>query len=79
MRWSLEGLGAPFFGRLVDRCGWRVVAPAAFGLSCAKSIDATSDICYCLKRQNNAYFNRQLLLGELDLSETVLIVDEVRP
>jgi len=48
-----------------------------FGLSCSKSIDATSDICYCLKRQNNAYFNAHMLNGDLDLSETVLIVDEV--
>lgn len=33
-RWALEGFGAPFIGRLVDRVGWTVVAPAAFGLSC---------------------------------------------
>jgi len=49
----------------------------SFGLSCAKSIDDTSDICYCLKKHNNAYFNQKLLDGSLDLSSTVLIVDEV--
>ena len=49
----------------------------SFGLSCAKQIDATSDICYCLKAQNNAHFNQQLLRGELNLGEVVLIVDEV--
>ena len=49
----------------------------SFGLTCAKSIDLTSDICYCLKRQNNAFFNQHILMGDLDLSETVLIVDEV--
>ena len=49
----------------------------SFGLTCAKSIDATSDICYCLKRQNNAFFNEHILAGDLDLSSTVLIVDEV--
>ena len=37
-RWALEGLGAPLFGRLVDLCGWRTVAPAAFGLSCANGL-----------------------------------------
>ena len=50
---------------------------ASFGLSCAKTIDATSDICYCLKRQNNTYFDAAILRGELDLGDTVLIVDEV--
>ena len=50
---------------------------ASFGLSCAKSIDATSDICYCLKAQNNAHFNERILRGDLDLSQVVLIVDEV--
>ena len=49
----------------------------SFGLSCNKTIDAESDICYCLKRHNNAYFNQQLLQGGLDLSQVVLIVDEV--
>ena len=49
----------------------------SFGLTCSKSVDATSDICYCLKKQNNAYFNEQILRGELDLGSTVLIVDEV--
>jgi hypothetical protein len=48
-----------------------------FGLTCAKSIDATSDICYCLKKHNNTFFNEQMVNGGLDLSETVLIVDEV--
>ena len=28
---------------------------ASFGLRCAKSTDGTSDICYCLKRQKDAY------------------------
>ena len=50
---------------------------ASFGLSCAKSIDGTSDICYCLKRENNAYFNAAILRGGLELGDTVLIVDEV--
>ena len=50
---------------------------ASFGLSCAKTIDATSDICYCLKSGNNAFFNRHMLAGDLDLSSTILIVDEV--
>lgn len=50
----------------------------SFNLSCNKTIDLTSDICYCLKRQNNQFFNKHILLGDLDLSETVLIVDEVR-
>eukprot|EP00966_Prymnesium_polylepis_P037616 873415-Prymnesium_polylepis.1 len=49
----------------------------SFGLTCNKTIDLTSDICYCLKRQNNAFFNQHVLLGDLDLSGTVLIVDEV--
>jgi len=48
-----------------------------FGLVCAKTIDSTSDICYCLKRENNAYFNTRLLEGELKLDDVVLIVDEV--
>ena len=47
---------------------------ASFGLSCAKSIDATSDICYCLKRQNNAYFDAAILRGNLELGDTVLIL-----
>ena len=50
---------------------------ASFGLTCNKEIDATSDICYCLKRQNNAFFNAHILRGDLDLSGIVLIVDEV--
>jgi len=50
---------------------------ASFGLSCAKSIDGSSDICYCLKRENNAYFNAAILRGQLELGDTVLIVDEV--
>ncbi|KAL1522513.1 hypothetical protein AB1Y20_017500 [Prymnesium parvum] len=49
----------------------------SFGLTCNKTIDLTSDICYCLKRQNNQFFNQHILVGDLDLSETVLIVDEV--
>ena len=48
-----------------------------FGLTCSKTIDATSDICYCLKKHNNAFFNERMLEGDLDLSGTVLIVDEV--
>jgi len=44
---------------------------ASFGLSCAKSIDGTSDICYCLKRENNAYFNAAILRGQLELGDTV--------
>ncbi len=48
-----------------------------FGLSCSKTIDTASDICYCLKRENNAFFNEHILQGDLDLSSTVLIVDEV--
>ena len=44
---------------------------ASFGLSCAKSIDGSSDICYCLKRENNAYFNAAILRGQLELGDTV--------
>ena len=32
-RWFLEGLGAPLVGRLIDRVGWRRVAPTVFALS----------------------------------------------
>ena len=32
-RWAIEGCGAPWIGRLIDRLGWPLVAPAAFGLS----------------------------------------------
>ena len=77
----------------------------SFGLTCNKTIDSTSDICYCLKKQacpplltlpwvsllkhhrplvratptlqNNLFFNQHILAGDLDLSETILIVDEV--
>ena len=38
MRWIIEGLGAPLYGRLLDRCGWRVVAPVAFGASSLNGI-----------------------------------------
>ena len=51
----------------------------SFGMTCAKRADATSQICYCLKASNNAFFNEQILRGKLDLSDIVLIVDEVRP
>eukprot|EP00966_Prymnesium_polylepis_P115187 2662676-Prymnesium_polylepis.1 len=34
-RWALEGFGAPFIGRMIDQVGWDMVAPVAFGLSCA--------------------------------------------
>ena len=37
-RWAIEGGGAPCFGRLVDRFGWRRVAPASFGLSAANGL-----------------------------------------
>ena len=50
---------------------------ASFGLSCSKQIDTESQICYCLKKSNNSFFNEQLIKGELDLGGTVLIVDEV--
>ena len=40
---------------------------AQFGLSCSQSIDASSDICYCLKRENNAFFNEHMLAGDLDM------------
>ena len=48
-------------------------------LTCSSEIDGTSDICYCLKSENNAFFNHHLISGDLNniLSETVLIVDEV--
>jgi hypothetical protein len=49
----------------------------SFGLTCNKTIDSTSDICYCLKKQNNTFFNQHLLSGDLDLTGTILIVDEV--
>jgi len=34
-RWALEGLIAPLFGRVIDRHGWRTIAPASFALSSA--------------------------------------------
>ena len=49
----------------------------SFGLTCNKMIDSTSDICYCLKKHNNTFFNQHLLSGDLDLTGTILIVDEV--
>ena len=48
-----------------------------FGLTCSKTVDLESDICYCLKTDNNTFFNEQILAGKLDLGEIVLIVDEV--
>ena len=48
-----------------------------FGLTCSKTVDLTSDICYCLKRENNTFFNEAILAGKLDLGDIVLIVDEV--
>ena len=48
-----------------------------FGLRTSKAIDNESDVCYCLKKQNNAFFNAHLATGKLDLSQIVLIVDEV--
>lgn len=33
LRWAFEGLGAPLIGELIDRLGWRRVAPWAFTLS----------------------------------------------
>ena len=38
LRWALEGSGALVFGKLVDRYGWRLVAPTAFGLSSTSGI-----------------------------------------
>ena len=32
-RWALEGLGAPFIGRQIDKYSWRLLAPLAFTLS----------------------------------------------
>lgn len=63
---------------LLDR-DYDTYAPfyAAFDLKPAKRIDPTADICYCLKRENNQYFTQQLIEGKLDLSEVILIVDEV--
>ena len=54
---------APFFAR--------------FGLKTNKKVDGESHICYCLKSENNAFFNASLANGALDLSDTILIVDEV--
>lgn len=34
-RWSVEGFLAPLWGAVIDRCGWRRVAPTAFSLSSA--------------------------------------------
>ena len=48
-----------------------------FNVSAAMQIDATSDVCYCLKKENNKFFNIHLSDGSLDLSGIVLIVDEV--
>ena len=46
-------------------------------LTSRKLIDSESDICYCLKKQNNEFFKAELAAGRLDLSGVVLIVDEV--
>ena len=46
-------------------------------LTCEPHIHPTADICYCLKKGNNRFFNQQLVDGSLDLEKTVLIVDEV--
>ncbi|KAL1523443.1 hypothetical protein AB1Y20_018383 [Prymnesium parvum] len=48
-----------------------------FGISSSRSVDNKSEICYCLKKGNQAHFARRLQEGTLDLSSTVLIVDEV--
>lgn len=37
-RWAIEGGGAPLYGRLVDRLGWRRMAPASFALSSANGL-----------------------------------------
>lgn len=50
---------------------------AATGLRTNKKIDGDSNICYCLKSENNAFFNASLANGSLDLTDTILIVDEV--
>ena len=56
--------------------------PRSFGGKFVIQPDGTAKgvenyICYCLKRENNAYFNEHMMGGDLDLSQTVLIVDEV--
>ncbi|KAL1529282.1 hypothetical protein AB1Y20_000236 [Prymnesium parvum] len=48
-----------------------------FDITSSRSVDATSQICYCLKKGNQSYFSRRMQEGTLDLSTTVLIVDEV--
>lgn len=40
-----------------------------FGLKTAKQIDEVSDICYCLKKENNKFFNDHLVAGKLDLKQ----------
>jgi hypothetical protein len=48
-----------------------------FGMTVADHIDESSDICYCLKKANNRFFNEKLAAGSLNLDEVILIVDEV--
>jgi hypothetical protein len=48
-----------------------------FNLSTSKTIDESSHICYCLKKENNKFFNEHLIRGSVNLDDVVLIVDEV--
>ena len=48
-----------------------------FGMSSSNGIDSNSDVCYVLKRGNNRFFNEHLVQGDLELKDTILIVDEV--
>ena len=47
-------------------------------LTCSSDIDGTPDICYCLKKGNNSFFNQQMTKGsDVVLDDVILIVDEV--
>ena len=48
-----------------------------FGMTSSNGIDSSSDVCYTLKRGNNRFFNEHLVQGDLELKDTILIVDEV--
>ena len=64
-------------GLLLRDFGTYLPLYSKFGIRCSREIDAEAQICYCLKRGNQAYFSRRMQSGSLHLADTVLIVDEV--
>ena len=75
---SDEGLLARDFATYKDFYGKFDHPTEGRKLIAAESIDATSDICYTLKKGNNSFFNQQITSqGGMNLSNTILIVDEV--